>query len=180
MRAIFRWLLRGLLLALVLLPIVLAAMLYLCIDEKPLVLRAAVIAPANIERAKRLLDRNDPRTMRAGVLRSIAIGAEDLDLALNYLASRRSAGINVVLSDGGAAVRASIALPNIGRYINVDAGVVETSTLPRIDQLRVGRLPVPAFIANRLLREALAMLQERSDLRAADRKSTRLNSSHRP
>ena len=55
MRAMFRWLLRGLLLALVLLPIALAALLYLCIDEKPLVLRAAVIAPANIERAKRLL-----------------------------------------------------------------------------------------------------------------------------
>ena len=163
----FRWLLRGLLLAFVLLPIALAAMLYLCIDEKPLVLRAAMIAPANIERAKRLLDRNDPRRMRAGVLRSVAIGAEDLDLALNYFASRRSAGINVVLREGGAAVRASIPLPNIGRYINVDASLVETSTLPRFDQLTIGQLPVPAFIANRLLREALGMLQERSDLRAA-------------
>lgn len=166
MRTMFRWLLRGLLIAIILVPLTLAAMLYLCIDAQPLVLRPAAIAPANIERAKRLIDRNDPRKMRPGVLRSIAIGAEDLDLALNYLASRHSAGINVVLRDGGAAVRASIPVPNIGRHVNVDASIVETATLPRLDQLTVGRLPVPAFIANRLLRLALEMAQEKNDLRA--------------
>jgi hypothetical protein len=57
-------------------------------------------------------------------------------------------------------VRASLALPSnpLGKYVNIDAALSETRGLPRIEALTVGRLPVPEFVANRMLEWALAKL----------------------
>ncbi len=83
-----RWLVRLFMLLLLGLMLVLGALVFLALQDTPLVARAAVLTPAHIERAKRLLERNDPRNMRPGVLRTITISEQDLDLAANYLASQ--------------------------------------------------------------------------------------------
>ena len=168
---------RSLLLSLLGLAVALAlgavAMLYFAIDSTPLVSGAASLTPVHIERAKRLLDRNDPRTLRPGVLRTITVSEEDLDLAVNYLANRFGKGSSKIeLLDGKAHAQASVLLPSIpfmpsGIYVNIDAALGETAVLPQFDHLKVGQLRIPAFIANRILRASIARLQRSASYGAA-------------
>ena len=176
---IIRALLLGVIGLTVTLVIGVASLLYFAIDSTPLLSVTARLTPAHIERAKRLLDRNDPRTLRPGVLRTITVSEEDLDLAVNYLANRFGNGSSKIeLSDGKANARASVVLPPIpfmppiplissSRYINIDAVLGETAVLPQFDHLKIGQLRIPAFIANRILRATVARLQRSADYGAA-------------
>lgn len=165
-----RWLLRLFLLLLVGLPLLAAGLVFLAIDDSPMIRGQAALTPTHIERARWLLARHDPRTMRAGVLRHIVISEEDLDLATNYLANQYGGGASkLVLHDGGLTVRASLALPAnpVGRYVNLDLALRETAGLPRIDALRLGRVPVPAIAANWLLDMGVRYLQSNQRYAAA-------------
>ena len=168
-----RWVLLCLLGTAAALAIAVTALLYFAIDSTPRVSGAASLTPAHIERAKRLLDRNDPRTLRPGVLRTITVSEEDLDLAINYLANRLGNGSSKIeLSEGKAHALASVLLPPIpflsaGRYLNIDAALGETAVLPQFDHLKVGQLRIPAFIANRILRASIARLQRSASYGAA-------------
>ncbi len=165
-----RWLVRLLLVLVIGLPLVLGALVLLAIERTPLVAAKVAFTPANIEHAKRLLKRNDPRQMRSGVLRTITISQEDLDLAVNYLAGRYARGsTSIVLQQGAATARATFELPAnpIGAYLNLDVAFTETSRLPQVAELRIGRLPVPAFLCNWLVRQGIARLQSSADYSAA-------------
>ena len=151
-------------------PLLVLGAVFLAIDTAPLVSRSAEIKPENIARAKRIVERNDPRNLRPGALRTIQVAAEDLDLALNYLANRHARGsASVVLQEGSARVRASLALPAnpLGNFVNIEAVLVEGAGLPVLDQLLIGRLAVPSFVANRLLQWALEQAQDRAAVKAA-------------
>lgn len=168
--ALMRWLLRIVLFLLVALPLLAIAALFLAIDEQPVLTRQAALTPAAVDRALWLLARNDPRRMRSGVLRTINVSQEDLDLATNYLANRYLGGASQVeLQDGRATIRASVALPAnpAGRFVNLEATLRETEALPRFEQLRLGRLPIPAFLCNWLLDFTLTRLQASPNFSAA-------------
>jgi hypothetical protein len=142
----------------------------LAIQDQPLVDRAATFTPENIERAKRIFERNDPRKLRSGDVRSIGIGQEDADLALNHLLQRYARGSSqVVLQQGTAHVVMTLRLPRnpIGGYLNVDATLAQGPGLPRIDALRIGRLPIPFGLGNWLFAKALARLAHDEDIRLA-------------
>lgn len=165
-----RRLLRLLLLLLLAVPLMLAALALLALDDSPLVTSELAFTPAHIERAKRILARNDPRRMRPGVLRTVVISQEDLDLAANYLAGRFAHGATrIVLHEGAASVRATFALPAnpVGRYVNLDVQFIETKKLPEVALVRIGRVRVPAFLCNWLVRSGLARLQASADYSAA-------------
>lgn len=165
-----RALLRLSILLLLGIPALLAASVYLAIDRTPLVVNPVVFTPAHIERARRLLERNDPRTMRPGVLRTIVVSQEDLDLTANYLAGRYARGASrVVLQDGSATVRASFPLPAAlaNAYVNLDASFRETDSLPQVEQFRIGSLRLPAFLCDWLLHRGLRRLQAGRDYLAA-------------
>lgn len=165
-----RWLLRLLVVLVLLVPLALAAVLWLAVERTPLVTEKAALTPEHIARARMLLERNDPRRMRPGVLRTIQVSQGDLDLAAGYAASRHARGASqVVLQEGSATVRASFELPAnpLGRYVNIDAVLVESEDLPRVERMRVGRLPVPAAVCNWLLREGLRRMQASADYSAA-------------
>ena len=152
------------------LPLALAWALTLALEDQPRVNRAAEFTPEHIARAKLIAERNNPRKMRAGVLRTLSLGQEDLDLALNYLAGRYAKGSSrIALTPGAAALSASFELPAnpFGRYLNVSAVLHETPGLPGFDLLQVGRLPVPEWLADLLLERALEALNTREDYRIA-------------
>jgi hypothetical protein len=156
-----RFLFYALLLGLIAIPLAIGGAVYLAVADQPTVNRAAEFTPAHIERAKRIVEKNDPRTMKGGVLRTISLPQEDVDLALNYLAGRYAKGSSrVVLQPGAAAVSASVELPRtpLGRFINISAVLRDTGALPVIDLLQVGRLPVPGWLANALLEYAVQRL----------------------
>lgn len=150
--------------------LVLLSAIYLSVENQPLITRIAEFTPAHIERAKHILSHNDPRKMKAGVLRTITISQEDLDLTINYLANNYGkASSSIDLQQGMASVRATVELPSnpFGHYLNIDAKFRETKTLPRVEYLRIGKLPVPAFIADGLLQFGIKQLQASEDYGAA-------------
>jgi hypothetical protein len=156
-----RLLLKLILLLMFALPLAVLCVLYLAIDRNPTIDRAAEITPANIERAKRVFEQNDPRKLKSGARGTIVIAQNDLDLAANYLAHRYGDGsARVTLGENRVAIKASLCrrqLP-IGLCINVDTALHENAPLPRFEQLRVGRLPVPGFIADWLLMRTIVLL----------------------
>jgi len=165
-----RYVAYALLFCLIALPLAVAGALYLALEDQPLVNRATEFTPAHIERAKRIVEKNDPRKMKADVLRTISLSQEELDLALNYLAGRYGKGsTRIVLQPGAAAISASVELPRnpLGRFLNLTALVHETAALPGFDQLQIGRLPVPTWLADWLLEHGLQRLNAREDYRVA-------------
>ena len=156
-----RLLLGLLLLLFVGVPVVLGVAVLLCFQDEPLVRRTAAFTQDDVERAMRLFEKHDPRKMRSGMLRTMSIRGEDLDLAVNYLANRFGRGSSrIVLQPGMLAVAASVELPGnpLGRYVNVKALMRETPGFPAFEELRIGRLPIPNSLADWALRSALKSL----------------------
>ena len=142
-------------------PVALFAAVLLCFQDEPAVRRTAAFTPEDVARAVRLFERNDPRKMKSGALRTVSIRGEDLDLAVNYLAHRYGRGSSrVVVQPGLLAVAASVEIPSspFGRYLNVNALLRETSGLPQFEELRLGRLTVPKALADWGLERAMRAL----------------------
>jgi hypothetical protein len=140
------------------LPVLAIAAVWLCFQDAPSVVRSVQLTPQDIENAKRIIDQNDPRKAKYGGPRTVTISEQDLDLMLNYAASRFGRGAaRAALGPGTVRLQASAEIPQspFGRYVNVDAALRETGTLPRFDHLRIGGLRVPATVADYLLREGL-------------------------
>ena len=125
--------------------------LYLAIDREPTLRRAAEITPANIKRAKQVLDRNDLRRLRTGTRQSVTLSQQDLDLAANYLAHFYADGsARLTLTNGKAEVTASLRPPRAPMifYFNVSTVLSEGSPLLQFEQLHIGQLSIPGFMAD--------------------------------
>jgi hypothetical protein len=152
------------LLVLLVVPL-LAAGVYLALSETPLVTRQAALSHADIARAKRVLQQNDPRSLPAGAYRTIEIAAKDLDLAANYLL-QRLADAKATISLGSDTLNAAmtVRVPQVKwrGFLNMTASVKPEGGRPRITALRVGRIPVPEILSNYLLRRLLDDLSQQT------------------
>jgi hypothetical protein len=169
-RALLRWLLRLFVLLLFVVPLAVGVLAWKALEKAPLVRQDVAFTPAHIERARALLARHDPRTLRPGVLRTLVLTESELDLAANYLASRWSRGSSrVALLEGSADLAASFEMPvnPVGRFLNVQATLVQTPGLPALASLRIGQLEVPPALRDWLVRQAIGYLQSRADVDAA-------------
>jgi hypothetical protein len=165
-----RFVLKLFLIIAVAVPLAAASVLYLAIDLEPTVRRAAEITPSNIERAKQVLDQNDPRKLRTGSRRSITLNQQDLDIAANYLAHfYANGGARLILNNRKAELAASLRPPQIPVifYFNVTAKLAGGSPLPRLDELRVGRLVIPGLIADWLMTQTMVQLLGKEAVDAA-------------
>ncbi len=130
----------------------------LALQTTPLVAQRSAVATSDVQRALDIMRAHDPRRARPGALQMVVATEADLELLLNHAASRLlNAQGRVQLAHGTASVQASIewtALPWAGwpgRWLNVQAQVQETGSLPVLSSLRLGRLPVPPSLAQWLL-----------------------------
>jgi hypothetical protein len=133
----------------------------LCFEDEPLVRRTVAFTPDDVDRAMRLFEKHDPRKMKSGMLRTMSIRGDDLDLAVNYLVNRYGRGSSrIVLQPGLLAVAASVELPAnpLGHYVNVKALLRDTSGFPAFEELRIGRLRIPDSLADWALRRLLKWL----------------------
>jgi hypothetical protein len=140
-------------------PPAVAVALYLALDGEPMVRRSAEITPANIKRAKQIIDQNAPRRLQASASQSVTISQQDLDLVANYLAHFYANGsARLILTNDKAEVTASLRPPQVPLifYFNVTAVLSEGAPIPRFEQLSVGRVMIPGFIADRLVSRAMA------------------------
>jgi hypothetical protein len=149
-----RFLARTFLLLLFTLPILAIVVVWLCFEDAPSVVRSVRLTPEDIENAKRIVDQHDPHKTHYSGQRTVAISEQELDLMLNYAASRFGRGAaRAELQPGSVWLQASaeISQSPFGRYLNVEAALRETGALPRFDHLQIGRLRVPPVVADYLL-----------------------------
>lgn len=155
-----------LVLAAVALPLGFVALLGLAwygTDHQPSVVAPQRMSPAQIERARHLLVRNDPRQARPGQIRTIHLTQEDADLALAVLAQRQWNGAaRLALREGEATLTASVPLPTnpFGPWLNVHAVLADTGAWPRLAALRLGRWQVPDALAQHALGWGVRWLQQ--------------------
>ena len=110
------------------------------------------VSVADVQRARAVLARHDPRRGNGIRVRTVTLTAQDVTLLLQYARARwrPAAATNVMVRRGAMDVQASLELTGIpfGRWLNVNAELTEGSGLPRIARLTAGRVTVPAFAAN--------------------------------
>ncbi|MCK9605426.1 MAG: hypothetical protein M0R33_03130 [Methylomonas sp.] len=133
----------------------------LAIEDTPQLNPRVSLSPQQIAKVKRLLERNDPRRLRAGSVAKAILGQEELDLALNYAVNQYAGGASrVIVEQGKARVQATLPLPwhMSGGFLNFHIQLKQTNTLPEISTMTVGHLPVPGFIANSLVNFGLRLM----------------------
>ena len=139
--------------------------LALAVQHSPSVNEPLPVSVDDVARAHALLLRHDPRTARPGVVQAVALSQRDVELLLDQAGRRFGATRSSVgLRSGSAVLRASVPLPGHlpGGWLNIDARLQSGAGLPGVQALRVGRLPVPAWLA----RQALPALLDALGLRA--------------
>lgn len=129
--------------------------LALAVQRSPRWTGPADVSATDIARAREFLRRNDPRRPAPGPLRTLAASEREANLALHQLARRLAPGAaaQLMLDDGSARLQASLPVPHspVTAWLNIAVTLRETPGLPAIEGLTAGRLPVPDWLAARLL-----------------------------
>jgi hypothetical protein len=159
-----RWLL-----LLIGLPLVsMLALFFLLTDASPSLQRTAQIGIADLERGKAIIDRLGLRRMRDGDMRKLVLTEADLDKGVNYLAHRFARGSASARIDAAQMiVRASLPLPVLPRFLNLELVLDSGAEVLQPVQLRLGMLTLPAGLSGALLQWFPAATPFRDDFAAA-------------
>lgn len=150
------------------LPLALLTLLFLAVEDHPRVDRQVILTPEHVERAKQIVDAHR-YWVRPGMLASARVMSADADLAANYLASRFGKGsAQVALADRNAVLRLSFPLNGspLNGYLNLEATLVETTDLPRLQSVRIGKLSLPDTLTNMLVPQLVRWLRYSPEYRA--------------
>ena len=131
---------------------------WLVFSDTPQITGQTVLAHQDIARARQILKQNDPRNMPPGTRHVIEIGAKDLALATNYLLQQLASGsARLSLDTDRLDLLASLRLSRLPwrNTLNLDAGIETVEGRARIAHLRLGRLAIPAGLANLVAAEIL-------------------------
>jgi hypothetical protein len=142
----------------VLLPLALllvaGALLALVPAREPLVVRTEAIEVRDVERALQLARQHDPRRAIPGVVRVLRLSQHEAELLLNHAAARvRPGQWALELGADRLRLRGSLRLGAnpLGDWLNVDLQARQTRGLPKLDAVRLGRLPLPVPLVEWLL-----------------------------
>lgn len=146
--AVLKMLFRLFLLVLFLAPVVVPMLM---IQREPLVLQSESPMFDDIEQAKQVLKRFDPRVMASTGETKVSVSASEINRAVGAAVARfsRVATKVDVLPDGvWVAGTAQLPIPDsfIGRYLNVEAVIAESDSELVVSELTIGSLPIPAWI----------------------------------
>jgi len=135
------------------------------IESNPLVVSGEGLSIQDMERAKRLMQKNDPRKLKAGEIKDLQLTERDLNLlllyALSYLPLAQDLKADVDLSSNFADVRLTLALPEnpVGSYLNVSAVLSKSSESLAIEKLKIGAVTLPGWLMTPATRYAHRYLQ---------------------
>lgn len=149
----------GLVLCLLGLPLLLVGAVYLAVSDRPAITREAAFTPADIQRAEAILSKHDPRRIKAGARRTLQLSQNEADLVVSFLAGRYGKTSTRLSLQSGVILFASttpLPLRASGGFLNVEAALRGSDSLLAFESLRVGRLSVPAWVANGMLKAAVA------------------------
>ncbi len=161
MRRIMKTVLKLLLLAVAALALSAVLVVWLALNDRPLVDRDSAMTATDVARVRDLVSAADPRKhpQEGEVIRTFHADGHDLDLVLHDASRRLLHGAGrVVLADQSARVQLSVQWPRspFGHWLNVEAQVRQTAGWPELERLQIGRVPVPAGLARWLLVQVAA------------------------
>jgi hypothetical protein len=160
-----RWLL-----GLIGLPIfmLLVMLVFTLTDSRPSLSRSVQVGMADLDRGKAIFDSLGLRRMKEGEVRQLVLTEAELDKGVNYLAHRLaggSASARIALSQ--LIVRASLPLPLLPRFINLELALASGNEVLQPAQLRLGKLKLPAALSGKLVLWGLAGSPYGEELAAA-------------
>jgi hypothetical protein len=118
----------------------------------------------DVKRAKALIETHDPRKMKRGQAKSLAVGEKDLDLVFHYALSRiprgKEIGTRVDLEPNTAGFFCSFKLPPnpLGSYLNLSIELARTSEMPVVKSLGMGKIVLDGWPARQIMPAALTLL----------------------
>lgn len=131
----------------------------LALEGAPRVPARPSLAADDVARTRQFLRANDPRGSTAGALRQLVLPQAEFDLLLNQAALRWPGdprpALQLRLQQSRAQLLASLALRS-GLWLNLELGLSEASGELQLDQLWLGRLPLPAALGRWALEQWLA------------------------
>jgi hypothetical protein len=140
---------------------------YFGLADQPLVASQRPLSHEDIARARAIVKQNDPRGLPAGARRTISVNRNDLELATNYLIQTTVGGrARVALGDHRLGLRATVQLPLLPRmaFLNVEATLRTLGGKAELEALRIGDLSMPTALAEKALKLALEMLDDRKQV----------------
>ena len=148
-------------------PVVLAVM---AVQDDALVSGSRGYSAVEIDQAKALIKRNDPRWLDPGEVVSQWVDENELALLAGYaLAQLEGGNAAVELHPGRAYVNLTAALPEnpLGRYLNLHLALSQVSASCAIDNLRIGDVTIPGALADPALHFVSGQLERVPEYRAA-------------
>jgi hypothetical protein len=134
----------------------------LMLQRMPLVPERTAVSATDIARAMQLLRQHDPRRHPPGIARSAVVSSSDIELLLNHGARRWRADTSVRLTvlPGSAQVQVSLPARRLpfDAWINLELDLREGVGLPTVTGGRIGRLPVPGWLAQTIARQTVLRL----------------------
>jgi hypothetical protein len=118
---------------------------------------------------REFLARNDPRTSPPGSVRRILVSESEAGRVLSYALNMKFRGrAGVDFRPGELTLVLTLMLPDNpwGRYVNLSLDALQQGDALVVEHWRVGRLPMPAFVANRALRGLYSRLLEDATFQA--------------
>ena len=142
--------------------------LVLAVQSSPLVTPGRKLNYEDVARVKQLLRENDPRRLKAGQIKTFSVTDRDLKLVLDYALSHAEHGdklsgrIDLLADTAIASVTLTLPSSPLGRYLNVSAVIAQASDTVAIGTMRVGSLPIPAWLVKQVARRVHAKLLDYS------------------
>ncbi|MDO9597108.1 MAG: hypothetical protein Q7J47_05240 [Azoarcus sp.] len=146
-------------LALFLLLIGTAALMFSALESTALVSRPETISPDSVAQARKLFLRNDPRHLRPGEVRRVSIPANLIDDGLNHFASRLRGRAAFDISRGQAQITASFQLPYLRppSFLNVHVSLAASPGELRLETATIGNVKLPPLLVRAVARVVLRL-----------------------
>lgn len=129
-------------------------------QNEPLVARQAGVTAADLQHAKALLRRHDPRRIIGGRPVRVTLRQDELDAALRAGLGRsdRLSG-RATIKGGKLTIALTVAVSSsfqaLGRYLNLVAGLTSSDRGLAFSRLEIGRLALPGWIGTPALQAAI-------------------------
>lgn len=159
---------------LVLLAALMLGALAAALQSEPRVVVVQEVSQQDVARALSLLRTHDPRRAVPGAVSTALVLPRDLEVLITH-GTRRwvRAASQVTLESGAATFVVSTPAPAhpfsglFGGWLNLELRLAETGGLPVIEHLRLGGLPLPAWLADRAVEQAALRIGLQAELALA-------------
>lgn len=151
---------------------------FLSLEPDRLVEQSAKLSKQDVARLQKFLHENDPRKLEQGQHKRLQVPEQQVNLLMDYAesvlpwVSARSS-----FFDGQSTFYITAQAPTsiFERYVNIKAELISLDDQLFIDNLMIGSLSIPSFIANYLMNSGHQLLQQFSEYRELAESVTHLS-----